>query len=152
MLRKVETVIRLLVVVGLLGCAYRGEVAKVSNQVKGVDKDLLKRVEYYWGYRKEAARDISVADLLLNEFEAPHVKEMIPRNRYEKYIKYMSKSLNDVYIDRFLGCDRDFYCCFDVVFGYSTVAGKTYSKDCWVKVDGKWYHVLFNPLFFPELQ
>ncbi len=85
--------------------------------------------------------------------EAPYIQEMISEKSYALYMKLLYKSeLQGVEV---LGvtCEQPFLCCIDCRLTFLS-HGKTVSRnlrDCWVRVQSKWYHVFKNPLIYPQL-
>lgn len=135
----------------LLGCALGSSRVRVAfEENAGVEKSLISSIRDYWEDRvKSGGKRFAEKAWRL---EAPYIRELVSRRKYEFYLK-KDRGLVRVDIRKFLGCEREFYCCFDLKKYFKTSGEKriTYAKDCWIKVKNNWYHVINNPLIFPEL-
>jgi len=138
----------LLLIVGLgYGCAgYRRipvkNVAVLDDQV-----GLMASFSQYW--RFVAGKEVEKTFVC----EAPYVREILGKDAYVLYQNlFMKADLQEVEV---LGvtCERSFLCCVDCRLTY-VVDGKKEvheRRDRWVQVGDRWYHVLKNPMLFPQL-
>jgi len=138
-----------LIVVSSYGCA--GNRISVKNDNLLDEREGLRAAfNQYW--RFIAGKEVEKAFT----FEAPHVQEMVNGDAYRLYQQlFMQADLQEVEIsDKKDGliCEQPFLCCFNCRMVYrSDKKGKDvhYRRDCWVLVDGRWYHAFRSPLFFP---
>ena len=108
---------------------------------------LMAGFNQYWSLvaRKEVGKTFTR--------EAPYVQEMISEESYKLYMNLLYKSeLRGVEV---LGvtCEQPFLCCVDCRLTFLS-HGKTVSRslrDCWVRVQNKWYHIFKNPIIYPQL-
>lgn len=113
------------------------------------DLDLKGRFITYWSKRfsTDSAKE-------LMPFEAPHFQKMISMARYQAYLEnFPGGELSKIklYEPNEL---TEYYFEFPITVHYTHTRGdkKTFDmKDRWVKVDGVWYHLLRDPLFFPSV-
>lgn len=112
------------------------------------NRGLVQAFERYWAYRVK--ENVSEAFAL----EAPYVQEMVSPGRYRNYLRLYGKArLKAVHIYA-VEPESTQYLCLDCKGVYELNSEKEETRDfqdCWVKVNGKWYHVLKNPLIFPRL-
>ncbi len=115
-------------------------------------KGLLESFNRYWSMR--AKKDLKHCFLL----EAPYFQEMVSPSHYRLYMGLSSKAkLQEVSV---LGmeCERPFLCYVRcrLTFTPKNSSGASWHedtrdlRDCWVRVNGTWYHVLRNPLLLPQ--
>jgi hypothetical protein len=113
--------------------------------MKNMNSDLMKRYKTYWYYRLK--NDVNNA----KKFEAPHIQYIVSDEDYANYLKLFNKVKVGKIIAYDLTCEKEFYCCvldkLDVKNGNNTER-----KDCWVKVEGEWYHNIYNPILFPYVK
>ncbi len=136
----------LLIVVSSCGCANNRISVKNDNLLD--DKEGLREsFNQYWRFiaGKEVEKTFAC--------EAPYVQEMVNKNTYRLYQKnfLMKADLKKVEVLNSMVCEQPFKCCIDCRLYYDAEGRKKVSErqDCWVLVDGSWYHVLRSPLFFP---
>lgn len=131
---------------GLNGCGLRRVLVK-NNRAFQEKEELMAGFNQYWSLvaGKEVKKTFTR--------EAPYVQEMISEESYALYLKLLYKSeLQGVEV---LGvtCEQPNVCCVDCRLTFLS-NGKTVSRslrDCWVRVQKKWYHVFKNPLIYPQL-
>jgi len=140
-----------IVLLGLLttGCVSRTATLVKKSEEQRQHPDLLARFNQYWTAR--ARKDAQAAFKL----EAPYIQEMVNQKLYGYYLKTMSGKA-EISAVEILGvqCEQSFYCVVNCRMVY-VAAGKEdvrNLRDCWVKADGTWGHVVVNPLIFPQLQ
>ncbi len=137
----------LLLAVGFIsGCAQKRVPIK-NDSVLEEKEGLMADFNQYWSLvaRKEVEKTFAR--------EAPYVQEMISESSYRLYMKLLYKSeLQGVEV---LGvsCEQPFFCCIDcrLTFLSQERTVRRNRRDCWVRVQSKWYHVLKNPIVFPQL-
>jgi len=133
----------------LAGCAPLTPKVVFEKGVSLKDnKGLAKVFQRYWAYRvKENVNEAF-------KLEAPYVQEMVSPGRYRNYLRLYGKGrLQSVSIYA-VHAETAYYLCLDCRGLYQPKGKKEETRDfqdCWVKVNGKWYHVLQNPLLFPRL-
>ena len=139
----------LLLVPGLgpdIGCGHKRVPVK-NNGAFQENERLMAGFNQYWSLvaRKEVGKTFTR--------EAPYVQEMISEESYRLYMNLLYKSeLQGVEV---LGvtCEQPFLCCVDCRLTFLS-HGKTVSRslrDCWVRVQNKWYHIFKNPIIYPQL-
>lgn len=141
----------LLLLIGLgIGCAGYQRLPVKNSAVLDVQDGLKSRFSQYWRFfaRKEVDKT--------SVYEAPYVREILSENAYRLYLNlFMKDDLQEVEV---LGvtCEQPFLCCVDCRLTYSNgdkreVREVRERRDCWVRVEGAWYHVLRNPMLLPQL-
>jgi len=137
-------------VFGLLaGCAPLTPKVVIEKDVRLKDnRALIQTFQRYWAYRIKENIDEAFA------MEAPYVQEMVSLGRYRNYLRLYGKArLKAVHIYK-VEPESEQYLCLDCRGFYELKGEKKETRDfrdCWVRVNGKWYHVLKNPLIFPSL-
>ncbi len=138
----------ILLLVFLAGCAPLAPRVVVDQGIdlKG-NQALLQTFKRYWAYRAKGDMDEAF------KLEAPYVQEMLSRGRYRNFLNLFSKAqLKEVHIYG-IASQEPFYICLNSREIYERKGKKETRdfRDCWVEVNRKWYHVLENPLMFPQL-
>ena len=128
----------------LTGCVHQKFSVKNDN-IFG-EKDVLKKTfNQYW--RNIAGKEVEKAFAR----EAPYVQEMISEDTYRLYQKlFLKAELQEVEIYRMM-CEKPFLCCVDcrMVYDFDGKKDVRDRRDCWVLVDGDWYHIFKSPILFP---
>jgi len=133
------------------GCARVSGPAVTLDRSVSIDgkSGLLETFRAYWALRTKGDADGAF------RLEAPYVQEVVPMQRYRNYVRlFRGARLVNVEI---YGVDSNesfsSLTCLDCRAAYEGKGGGEQRdfRDCWVKVDGSWYHVLNNPLIFPQL-
>lgn len=136
----------LLIVASSYGCANNRISVKNDNLLDD-KKGLREAFNQYW--RFIAGKEVEKAFAC----EAPYVQEMVNESTYRLYQKnfLMKADLEKVEVYNSMLCEQPFKCCIDCRLYYNADGRKKVSErqDCWVLVDGNWYHVFRSPLFFP---
>jgi hypothetical protein len=134
----------------LVGCAAAQAGPRVVAD-KGVsfqqNEALRQAFQRYWGFRAKG-------DFLdAFKMEAPYIQEMVSPDTYHDYIRLFSKvQLDEIHIYR-MDSEEPFFVSLECRGVYQQ-KGKPETRDFldhWVRADGKWYHVIKNPLMFPQL-
>jgi len=139
----------LLVVVFLaVGCSGIRHQIKVENQVE-LDKEFIRRVVSYWQNRYNLEVKSAFSQ------EAPYVQEMVSLEKYANYLKLYVKQtpiLTKVSLKKVTKQNKSDVCLdVELFLRYKDKTVKRELEDCWLKLRKTWYHVLRNPLIFPEL-
>ena len=148
------SVVCLMAVMLVVACSLR-HFAIRNTDVFAERKGLLESFNTYWSMR--AKKDLKHCFLL----EAPYLQEMVSPKHYRLYMGLSSRAkLRQVSV---LGmeCERPFLCYVRCRLTFSPknssgASGSSWRKDirnlrdCWVRVNGSWYHVLRNPLLLPH--
>jgi len=136
-----------LLAVGFIsGCAQKRVPIKNDSMLEQKE-GLMADFNQYWSL--VAGKEVEKTFIR----EAPYVQEMISESSYRLYMKLLYKSeLQGVEV---LGvsCEQPYLCCIDCRLTFLS-HGKSVSRelrDCWVRVQSKWYHVFKNPIVFPQL-
>ena len=141
-----------LLLVGIVaGCArVSGPAVTLDRSVSIAGKSgLLETFRAYWALRTEGDADGAF------RLEAPYAQEMVSIQKYRNYVR-LFRGARLVKVEIY-GVDSNkkspFLACLDCRAVYESKGGGEQRdfRDCWVKVDGSWYHVLNNPLIFPQL-
>jgi len=141
-----------LVVAGLLalltaGCGMNSTLVKQSDKLEAPE-GLLAAFNQYWTAR--AAKD----EQATFKREAAYIQEMISLKTYQLYLHALSGNAELVDIEILnMQCEKPFLCSVDCKMKYDVKSRTNVreSRDIWVKVGDGWYHVVRNPLFFPQL-
>ena len=164
MLKRIFYVIVVLgLLVGLfIGCAEKKQnlkkLAKSDIEIKfynksgeKIDKDLFERFKKYWTLRK------GVRPKDAYQFEVRHLMGVPYDNIYKVYIEKFNDArvekveINNVERDGVKWRNYD-KVCFTLKFYLlkkNKLGNKTFfQQDCWVNIDGEWFHLLNNPLLF----
>ncbi len=146
----------------IVGCAEKNKnikkLAKSNIGIKffnksgeKIDNGLFERFKKYWTFRK------GVRSKEAYQFEVRHLMGVPYDNIYKVYIeKFNDAKVEKVEIDK---VDSDGLkwknydeVCFTLrfyLFKKNMLGNKTFSQqDCWVNIDGEWFHLLNNPLLF----
>ena len=133
-------------VLSLLGCAGMSKQVDYS-QIKNADAKLMQRFKTYWYYR------LNKKIYKTKKLEAPHIQYIVNDEDYATYMRiYHKKSKIGKIIAFKKTCDKKFYCSIDYKFYDKNGNYLSEGKDYWVKVGGKWYHNIYNPLMFPYVK
>ncbi len=131
------------------GCARVSGPAVTLDRSVSIDgkSGLLETFRAYWALRTKGDADGAF------RLEAPYAQEMVPMQRYRNYIRlFHGARLVNVEIYGVDSSEAFFSTCLDcrAVYEGKGGGGQRDFRDCWVEVDGSWYHVLNNPLIFPQ--
>lgn len=111
------------------------------------DNDLRKVFEQYWAFRFDTK--VSIKDLFL--MEAPYFQEMVDESFYKVYMRSGKvPDVSDFQIQKLVKKTPSFY-AIDCMIRVNKADGEkkdAYLTDYWVKVKGKWYHVIDDKMFF----
>ncbi len=115
------------------------------NEVK-ISQELKQAFQKYWMLRSKK----SIKSLLKRE--APYIQDMVSFERYKRYILLYKSTIKKIEVKK-VDCPQPFFCAieFKSLWGEGKKQQIYWFRDLWVKVEGKWYHVIKNPLFFPEI-
>jgi len=133
----------------LAGCAPLTPriVFEKDVSLKG-NEPLVQTFQRYWAYRvKEKVNDAF-------KLEAPYVQEMVSPGRYRNYLRLYGKGRLKAVNIYAVHAETAHSLCLDCRGLYQPEGKKEETRDfqdCWVEVNGKWYHALKNPLLFPRL-
>jgi len=134
------------------GCAPRvsGPVVTLDRSAVSINgkSGLLKTFRTYWALRAKGDADGAF------RLEAPYVQDVVFIQKYRNYVHLFHKArLVKVEIYGVDSGKAFFSACLDCRAAYEGKGGREQRdfRDCWVEVDGSWYHVLNNPLIFPQL-
>jgi len=156
--------ISLLVITGCMLCFWMVGCGPIKEEIKpapviyksGVDaekiwpdKKLKDAFSRYWAYRfSEGDKD------KLLSMEAPYIQEMVDTGRYNTYIKGAWRSeMIEIQI-RNVVPESDSMFAVDFELWVKAPSGETrnvFMRDWWVNTHDKWYHVIKDMIFFPEL-
>ena len=145
------TIITILIVSLNIGCSIKKGEVKLTPPVYNktniqLDKELIKRINEYWHYRKANEPEKS--------FQFEYRKYMGKKldKIYKNYVKFTSKAkikkieITNVYNE---GNNK---ICVDLKFYYfkPNMLGQKYffQKDCWKKVKGAWLHIMGFKILF----
>ena len=138
----------------LASCAPHGgsRLVVVGDEVESkVPSGLLERFSTYW--EKRIAGDVSAT----YDMELPLFRDRITLEQYKTYTKVFSvSSATSVEVNNG-GCEDEEASCCCVLAAVELSAGEggsgeeRYMKDCWMKVDGEWSHLVFNPILLPSV-
>lgn len=109
---------------------------------------LLHGFSRYWSLRFSQDTEKAFA------MEAPYFQYAATMERYELFVR----GFQEFDLDRIevfsIDYQTDYKVSISMSIQYNDKSGKqvtTSRRDMWVQVDGNWYHVIRNPIFFPEL-
>ncbi len=145
--RWILTLIALVVVGAVVGCAATPVEFNFRSDVFGSKNRLKQNFLRYWSLRAKGEVEAAFA------LEAPYIQEMVGLDYYKRYLKLYKARLQKLEVKK-VSCPEPFYCeleCRSVWMGKKDRQDVRWFKDRWVKVSGNWYHVLKDPLFFPQL-
>jgi len=107
------------------------------------DGDLPVRFQQYWTLRK-AGNAIAAFD-----YEAPHVREMVIRGRYEKFSKDTRTDWLSIRVEKINRITEDLLeIDFNMVATNKDKEGakrNIFFRDSWLIFSGQWFHVLKDP-------
>lgn len=129
----------------LAGCAGQREVVSFPVQFEAkVPEELRQRLVAYWDARGRQDWKRAL------EFERPSWRRLYRPKRYQIYLSIVNKAHLLRLTVKNIRC-KEKRCCFDLEGVFETPRGKENWQwgDCWVKEEGRWYHVVQDPLFFP---
>ena len=138
-----------LIMLFVVGCVHerKQEVGSVvvsgKSLIDGKALGLYDRFKKYWEYRLERKADKAFS------LEAPHIQFVTDKKRYEAFVKWFAKGVEKAEIEPYrVRCEKPFYCCVDMKMHFVVEKKKKdfEGHDCWVKVGGKWWHLIKNPL------
>lgn len=120
---------------------------RIDEKAFWSDSELRKSFERYWAARY--TKDMVKASFAI---EAPYFQEMVDEQRYNVYIgsAYMNIP-TEIRLQR-MTKETDNLRNIDFVLQLKLTNGEiqdVFFTDTWLKVRGKWYHVLKDPLVFP---
>lgn len=113
------------------------------------DEVMKKRFVQYW--TKRFSGD-PAAELM--SFEAPHFQYMISMKRYQMYLNNFPKgNLTKIVCYNPVKLTEYYYeIPIQVNYMHQKSEAKSFGmKDRWVQVQGQWYHLQRDPMFFPSL-
>lgn len=126
--------------------AYEG---LVTSESEFWPEDALKQAfTRYWATRYNGTWEEALA------LEAPHFQEMVPHGRYRFYAKGFSRNELLEVVVRDLIQAGDYLYEFSLGLRFRTGGGEekmSWFQEQWVKVDGRWYHVLKDRFVFPTV-
>jgi hypothetical protein len=137
----------LIIVSGIIGCAGYQRFPIKNSAVLGDQEGLRASYSQYWHYFAGKEVDKTFA------CEAPYVREILGRDAYRLYQNlFMKADLQEVEVLN-VTCEQPFLCCVDCRLTYAADSKQKVRerRDCWVRVEGTWYHVLKNQMLFPQL-
>lgn len=117
------------------------------NTFWGGDKDLKKVFERYWSFRFDRSTPIKEQFLM----EAPYFQEMVDESFYRVYMRSGTEvNLDNFQVQKLVKKTPNFYAVECLIYVKMPDGEKrdTFLTDYWVKVNGKWYHVIDDKLFF----
>lgn len=105
------------------------------------DQSLKKSFAKYWGLRFARKSENAL------KMEAPHFQVMANPNRYRDYVKGFVEGLSEITIsNREQKSER----LIVIYFSLKTDQGDVSFVDPWVFAGEQWYHVMIDPIIFPE--
>jgi hypothetical protein len=110
------------------------------------DEELKRTFSRYW--RLRFAGEVDEAYKL----EAPFFQEMTSIGRYRVYVPKLRKDVQSVEV-RGLNRKTSHLVTIECLVRMRTAEGElrdVYLEDAWVSVREKWYHVIRDPIFFPD--
>ncbi len=137
----------LLIIVSGIGCAGYQRFPVKNSAVLDDQEGLRASFSRYWRFFAGKEVDKTFA------CEAPYVREILGKDAYGLYQNlFMKADLQEVEVLD-VTCEQPFLCCIDCRMTYAAKGGQKVHerRDCWVLVEGSWYHVLKNPMLFPQL-
>ncbi len=128
----------------LAGCAKKQSVPVVFKADNASYSELQDRFTDYWQSRANKNIDKSF------EYENPYFKFRYKKDVYSKYVNWFY-SENDVekYVVKGLNRKGKYLYCFEMSDIIEIGEDPANRRDCWIKVNGTWYHYIDNPVFFP---
>ncbi len=111
------------------------------------DSKLEKKFIRYWSLRFGGAWEEAYA------MEAPYFQTMIAPRHYKLYLANVKKlELKELRLKKMSRSGKDLYLidCVMKIRKVNGMIGKTRFRDRWILVDGKWLHVVKDPVFFNE--
>ena len=143
---KVFGVFVLAFIIMFLGCGEGKLKIEGSKELFNKVPGLYDVFKEYWSCRAKLDADNAF------KFEAPHIQFMIRKKAYRAYINWFGKATLQAIEPYKVECEKDFYCCVDMKMDFVIKKDKKHDiregRDCWIKVGGKWWHVMRNPLLF----
>ena len=133
-----------------IGCVNRGGLTPplFNKTAYNIDKQLIKRINEYWHYRKNNMPEKSF------EYEYRKFKGKKLDRTYKLYVKFASKAKIDKVEIVNVTTDQNNEKCFDLKFylhEINKLGKKTFiQNDCWKKLENEkiWTHILSNKLLF----
>lgn len=122
--------------------------AKKKDSCQWPDEELKNKFTQYWGLRYKGPTDKVFA------LEAPYFQYAVPKGRYKNYVRpgfQLEIDRVDIYRIRFVGNEL---ITLSIKVRHRKPSGqlKTVNhKDWWLRINGRWHHVLKNAFIFPEL-
>jgi hypothetical protein len=130
------------------GCGINSTLVKSGDRLQAQD-GLLASFDQYWTVRARKEAEASF------KLEAPYIQEMTSFNRYRLYMIALNRNVKLVEVEILdMKCEQPFYCTVSCRLVYAAADGRREERnlrDYWVLADGRWSHVLRNPMIFPEL-
>lgn len=84
--------------------------------------------------------------------EAPQFQDQIPIEKYELYVRRTKNNTLEKIVINDVAKETSDLTHIDCNFFLKTKSGKDISssiRDKWINVDGKWFHAMRDPVFFP---
>ena len=131
----------------IAGCGSTSTLVKQSDKLEAPD-GLLVAFNQYWTARAKKDEQATF------KREAAYIQEMISLKTYQLYLHALSGNAELVEVEILdMQCEKPFLCSVDCKMKYDVKSriNVRESRDIWVKVGDGWYHVVRNPLFFPQL-
>ena len=115
------------------------------------DKELPRALVRYWQARMSADDDPQELFYL----EAPYFQAIVSFGKYQNYIR-LHKSKEQLDHLQVFAIEKmtDYLYVVRMKVHFQDAEGQVRSlsyRDNWVCVDGQWYHVIKNPVFFPKV-
>ncbi|WP_448384528.1 hypothetical protein [Desulfosoma sp.] len=121
---------------------------QAGTSVSWVEPELAKAFEHYWSSLAKGDVDACYA------IEAPHFRFLVDRERYGNYVRIVISGtitgveiLNPVVRTAFF-VEVPMWVLKSSNSGESMRIGM---RDRWVKVNGQWYHLVRDPMVFPDV-
>ncbi len=142
----------------LCSCASGSQVKK-ENRIKiSVSKDCVYTSKDFWvdhqledAFAEYWSLRFAKKTEQLFQMEAPHIRELVNYPRYEMYAENYRNDVSEISLEK-----RRYVSEHLLMIDLSLIIqGKNEEKisipDRWVFVGGKWYHLIQDSIFFPEL-
>lgn len=122
---------------------------KINPEELWPDDMLKNEFERYWVYRYNGNSDAAF------EMEAPHFRELAPKEFYKQYVgRYgMNNDLIEIKIFDLIRESESFIQIRGIAMTrkFPGKQEETHLLDRWVRVRGTWYHVIHDPIMFPDM-
>lgn len=135
-------IVFVLIIYGCAGTSVFNDVLVPKNN--DAYSKLFENFNKYWHFRI-----INDADNA-KKYEAPYIQFAVSDKNYANYVNFFSKE-NKIgkIVATEVSCEKEFYCCinYKMVFKKNDIISN--GRDCWINVDGEWFHTIFNYILFP---